>query len=194
MGADRVRRTTLVRLSGAGQEGVGEDATPIGEDQIAFQQAAPTQPVSGDWMFASFSSHLATLDLFLTPPQHDRLRSFRRWAFEAPRSILPFARRVGRSRTPSDGVATADRLARVPRGCGDGAYDCQQTLNRDAFQRVDSLLFATYNTLDRWLAGATGVISGFLARADSSLRLRRRARSCEELVERECVVIGADHR
>jgi len=30
-------------------------------------------------------------------------------------------------------------------------YDCAQTLNRDAFQRVDSLLFATYNTLDRWL-------------------------------------------
>lgn len=30
-------------------------------------------------------------------------------------------------------------------------YDCAQTLNRDAFRRVDSLLFATYNTLDRWL-------------------------------------------
>lgn len=88
MGADRVRRTTLVRLSGAGQEGVGEDATPIEEDQIAFQQAAPTQPVSGDWMFASFSSHLATLDPFRA---HDIVDLNGHPSLEAPSLPLPVA-------------------------------------------------------------------------------------------------------
>ncbi|HUA02911.1 MAG TPA: hypothetical protein VMB27_03340 [Solirubrobacteraceae bacterium] len=83
MGPDRVRRTTLIRLAGAGEEGVGEDATPIEEDQIVFQEAAPTLPVAGDHTVDSFSSHLATLDLYPKPPAHDRLRSFRRWAFES---------------------------------------------------------------------------------------------------------------
>src|SRR6516225_3197762 len=71
MGPDRVRRTTLIRLAGGGEEGVGEDATPVEDDQIAFQKAAPTLPVAGDWTVDSFSSHLATLDLYPEPPVHD---------------------------------------------------------------------------------------------------------------------------
>ena len=93
---ERVRRTTLVRLSGAGEEGIGEDATPVEEDQLAFQEAAPTLPVAGDWTLDSFSSHLAALDLYPTPPAHDRLRSFRRWAFESAALDLAL-RQVGRS-------------------------------------------------------------------------------------------------
>jgi L-alanine-DL-glutamate epimerase-like enolase superfamily enzyme len=83
MGPDRVRRTTVIRLSGAGEEGIGEDATPIEEDQVAFQEAPPTLPVVGDWTVDSFSAHLATLDLYPKPPAHDQLRSFRRWGFES---------------------------------------------------------------------------------------------------------------
>jgi hypothetical protein len=83
MGPDRIRRTTHLRLLGAGEEGVGEDATPIEDDQVAFQEAAPALSLAGDWTIGSFSSHLATLDLYPTPPAHDQLRSFRRWAFES---------------------------------------------------------------------------------------------------------------
>jgi len=93
MGADRVRRTSQVRLSGAGADGIGEDATPIEEDQLAFQEAAATLPVAGEWTIDSFSSHLATLDLYPKPPAHDRLRSFRRWAFES--AALDLALRQG---------------------------------------------------------------------------------------------------
>ena len=96
MGPDRIRRTTLVRLAGAGEEGVGEDATPIEEDQVAFQEAAATLPVAGEWTFDSFSTYLATLDLYPEPPQHDRLRSFRRWAFESAALDLAL-RQAGRS-------------------------------------------------------------------------------------------------
>jgi hypothetical protein len=65
MGPERVRRTTLIRLAGAGEEGVGEDITPVEEDQPTFQEAAPTLSFAGDWTVDSFSSHLATLDLHL---------------------------------------------------------------------------------------------------------------------------------
>jgi L-alanine-DL-glutamate epimerase-like enolase superfamily enzyme len=96
MGPDRIRRTTLVQLSGAGEEGNGEDATPIEEDQLAFQEAAPTLPVAGEWTIDSFSSHLAALDLYPAPPVRDRLRSFRRWAFESAALDLAL-RQAGRS-------------------------------------------------------------------------------------------------
>jgi L-alanine-DL-glutamate epimerase-like enolase superfamily enzyme len=96
VGADRIRRTTLVRLSGGGEDGIGEDATPIEEDQLAFQRAAPTLPVAGEWTIDSFSSHLATLDLYPAPPARDRLRSFRRWAFESAALDLAL-RQAGRS-------------------------------------------------------------------------------------------------
>ena len=96
IGPDRFRRTTLIRLVGGGEKGVGEDATPVEDDQIAFQKAAPTLPVAGDWTVDSFSSHLATLDLYPEPPVHDRLRSFRRWAFESAALDLAL-RQTGRS-------------------------------------------------------------------------------------------------
>jgi len=96
MGPDRIRRTTHVQLSGAGEEGIGEDATPIEEDQLAFQEAAPTLPVAGEWTIDSFSSHLAALDLYPAPPVHERLRSFRRWAFESAALDLAL-RQAGRS-------------------------------------------------------------------------------------------------
>ena len=96
MGPDRIRRTTHLHLTGAGEAGIGEDATPIEEDQLAFLQDAPTLPIAGEWTIDSFSSHLATLDLYPKPPQHDRLRSFRRWAFESAALDLAL-RQAGRS-------------------------------------------------------------------------------------------------
>ena len=96
VGPDRIRRTTLLALSGAGEEGIGEDATPTEEDQLALQEATPTLPLAGDWTIDSFSSHLATLDLYPTPPMHDQLRSYRRWALESAALDLAL-RQAGRS-------------------------------------------------------------------------------------------------
>jgi hypothetical protein len=82
MTADRIRRTTLIHLRGGGEEGVGEDATPIEEAQLAFQQAGPELPLAGEWTIDSFSAYLATLPL-IPPGPHDRARSFRQWGFES---------------------------------------------------------------------------------------------------------------
>lgn len=96
MTPERTRHSTVVRLVGGGQDGVGEDATPTEAEQLAFQRAAPTLPLSGDWTIDSFSAHLAAIDLFPEPPAHDRLRSFRRWAFESAALDLAL-RQAGRS-------------------------------------------------------------------------------------------------
>jgi hypothetical protein len=106
LSAERIRHTTVIRLLGDGQEGVGEDVTPTEPEQLAFQQAAATLALSGEWTIDSFSSHLATLELFPSPPPHELLRPFRRWAFES--AALDLALRQG-------GRSLAAALQRTPR-------------------------------------------------------------------------------
>jgi hypothetical protein len=77
------RRTTVIHLAGAGQDGIGEDITPTEPDQLAFQQAEPALALAGRWTIDSFSSHLDTVELFPTPPISPLLRTFRRWALES---------------------------------------------------------------------------------------------------------------
>jgi hypothetical protein len=86
MSSERVRRTTIIRLSGAGEEGAGEDATPIEDAQLAFQAGGPTLDLAGEWTIDSFSSHVATLDMDTAssdPRMGAWMRSFRQWAFES---------------------------------------------------------------------------------------------------------------
>jgi L-alanine-DL-glutamate epimerase-like enolase superfamily enzyme len=101
----RVRRTTVIRLRGGEEEGIGEDATPTEPEQLAFQAAPQTLPLAGDWTLESFSAQLDTLDLFPAPPPFPQLRSFRRWAFESAALDLAL-RQAGRS--------LADAVGRIP--------------------------------------------------------------------------------
>jgi L-alanine-DL-glutamate epimerase-like enolase superfamily enzyme len=78
-----VRSTTVIALSGGGEEGVGEDVTYANEDHDALNAAGATLPLSGSWTLASFSEHLASLDLFPQPPQAEVYRNYRAWAFES---------------------------------------------------------------------------------------------------------------
>jgi L-alanine-DL-glutamate epimerase-like enolase superfamily enzyme len=78
------RFTTVIRLQGGGEEGVGEDVTYEGALQLAQQEHGPTLPLAGEWTFDSFSDHLGTLDLFPAgPPDREVYRLYRRWAFES---------------------------------------------------------------------------------------------------------------
>lgn len=76
------RKTTVVHLIGAGCEGVGEDVVYDPADHEILQSAGPPQ-LAGEFTLASFSEHLATLDLFPEPPQQDVFRRYRTWAFES---------------------------------------------------------------------------------------------------------------
>jgi L-alanine-DL-glutamate epimerase-like enolase superfamily enzyme len=81
--SDFERVSTVLRLRGAGHEGVGEDVTYDAVDQELLQAAGPVQPLAGDWTLAGLSEHLAELDLFPEPPQRDASRLYRIWAYES---------------------------------------------------------------------------------------------------------------
>jgi hypothetical protein len=77
------RLSTVVRLHGAGEEGVGEDVTYDALDHVANQDAGPVLPLAGSQTLASFSARLAELELFPAPPVRDVSHLYRRWAFES---------------------------------------------------------------------------------------------------------------
>jgi L-alanine-DL-glutamate epimerase-like enolase superfamily enzyme len=77
------RKTTVVRLRGAGQDGIGEDVTYDAVDHEIMQAAGPTLALSGRFTLASFSEHLAGLSLFAEPPQRDVSARYRTWAYES---------------------------------------------------------------------------------------------------------------
>jgi hypothetical protein len=104
--SDFTRLSTLIKLHGGGEEGVGEDVTYQGLDHVALQDEGPTLDLAGSHTIDSFAQHLDELDLFPAPPVTEVSRLYRRWAFES--SALDLAlRQAGRS--------LADVLDRQPR-------------------------------------------------------------------------------
>ncbi len=77
------RKSTVIALAGAGQEGLGEDVTYDAVDQEILQAAGPVLPLAGEWTMGSFSEHVAALDLFPQEPQREVSRRYRVWAYES---------------------------------------------------------------------------------------------------------------
>ena len=105
-GEDFTRYTTLIRLSGGGHEGIGEDVTYDGLDHVAFQSEGTGLPLAGSYSLDSFSARLEGLELWQTPPTRETSRDFRRWALESAALDLAL-RQADRS--------LADALGREPR-------------------------------------------------------------------------------
>jgi hypothetical protein len=100
------RVTTVVRLRGGGEEGLGEDVTYDADAQRRQQAAGPVLPLAGRWTLDSFSRHLDGLDLFGgAAPYLPAFLHYRRWAFESAAADLAL-RQAGRS--------LADVLDRTP--------------------------------------------------------------------------------
>ena len=91
-----VRSTTVIAMEGNGHDGLGEDVTYAAEDHDALNAAGPVLPLAGSWTLASFSAHLAGLDLFPAPPHDEVYRNYRAWGFEAAALDLAL-RQAGRS-------------------------------------------------------------------------------------------------
>jgi L-alanine-DL-glutamate epimerase-like enolase superfamily enzyme len=77
------RITTLVRLVGAGADGLGEDVGVFKEDGTTLHETRPPLPLAGEWTLGSFCDHLATLALWPDPPEWEVALRFRNWAFES---------------------------------------------------------------------------------------------------------------
>jgi hypothetical protein len=100
------RLSTVIRLSGGGVEGIGEDVTYDQLDHIAFQDAGATLDLAGSQTVGDFAERIGALDLFPAPPVREVSRLYRRWAFES--AALDLALRQGAS-------SLAERLGREPR-------------------------------------------------------------------------------
>jgi L-alanine-DL-glutamate epimerase-like enolase superfamily enzyme len=81
--SDFERKSTVIRLTGAGHEGQGEDVTYDAVDHDILQAAGPNLPLQGSWTIGSFSEQLAALDLFPKEPQREVSRRYRIWAYES---------------------------------------------------------------------------------------------------------------
>jgi len=81
--SDFERKTTVIRLRGHGEQGLGEDVVYEAVDHDVAQRAGPVLPLAGDWTMRSFSEHIATLDLFPEPPQREVSPLYRTWAYES---------------------------------------------------------------------------------------------------------------
>jgi L-alanine-DL-glutamate epimerase-like enolase superfamily enzyme len=77
------RKSTVIRMSGAGEEGLGEDVTYDAVDQEILQAAGPSLPLAGTYTVESFSAHLAALELFPEPPAREVSARYRTWAYES---------------------------------------------------------------------------------------------------------------
>lgn len=89
------RKSTVIRMSGAGHEGEGEDVTYDAVDHDILQAAGAGLPLEGSWTIGSFAERLATLDLFPAEPQREVSRRYRTWAYES--AALDLALRQART-------------------------------------------------------------------------------------------------
>lgn len=97
--------TTVVRLRGRGEEGLGEDVTWDQIDHIEFMRHPTPQGLAGGWTLAELSANLGEIDLFPVDPCRPASRLYRRWAFES--AALDLGLRQA-------GLSLAGALARTP--------------------------------------------------------------------------------
>lgn len=84
LGPDFRRLTTVIRLQGAGEEGVGEDVCYDPAEHETQAASGPVLPLQGEWTIDSLSRHLDGLDLFHGGPAiYPMSGDYRRWAYES---------------------------------------------------------------------------------------------------------------
>ena len=106
--SDFTRLTTLIRMHGGGEEGVGEDVVYDALDHVAQQDAGPVLDLTGPRTLGELCELAGSLDLFpaAEPVRGDVSRLYRRWAFES--AALDLALRQA-------GESLAGRLGIEPR-------------------------------------------------------------------------------
>ncbi len=77
------RRTTVIRLSGDGHDGVGEDVNYDPFEHPRFQAWEGLVDLRGEWTLASFADAVAAGPLAPEAPAHAVDANYRRWAFES---------------------------------------------------------------------------------------------------------------
>lgn len=106
LGPEFRRLTTVIRLSGGGEEGVGEDVCYDPAEHETQAAAGPVLPLAGEWTIDSLSQRLDGLDLFHAgAPVYPMSGDYRRWAYES--AALDLALRQA-------GIPLHEALGRAP--------------------------------------------------------------------------------
>ena len=100
------RVSTVVRLRGAGADGVGEEVSYDAPDHDTLQATGPVLPLAGTRTLGAFCDHLEGLDLWPAPPGREASRNYRVWAYES--AALDLALR-------QSGTTLHERLGITPR-------------------------------------------------------------------------------
>jgi hypothetical protein len=118
--SDFTRKTSVIRLHGGGEEGVGEDVTYEATEHDKQLARGPVLPLGGEWTLGTFSRHLETVPLFEHEPERAVYKTYRRWAFESAaldlalrQAGLSLAEAVGRALRPLTFVVSM-RLGEPP--------------------------------------------------------------------------------
>jgi hypothetical protein len=78
-----LRKTTVVHLHGAGEDGIGEDVTYDAAEHDRLQERGPSLSLAGEWTLHTFSQHLATQPLFEPLPERLVYVDYRTWATQS---------------------------------------------------------------------------------------------------------------
>ncbi len=108
LSAEFTRPSTIVRMRGGGEEGIGEDVVYTVLDHIAHRDAGPVHDLTAPATLGELCERLGGLDLFPgAPPEYEASLDFRRWAFESAaldlalrQAGLPLHEAVGRDPRP----------------------------------------------------------------------------------------------
>jgi L-alanine-DL-glutamate epimerase-like enolase superfamily enzyme len=101
------RGSTIVRLQGGGEEGIGEDVAYEVLDHIAHRDAGPVNDLSSATTLGQLCELIGTLDLYASsPPEREVSRLYRRWAYES--AALDLALR-------QNGLSLHEALGRDPK-------------------------------------------------------------------------------
>lgn len=78
------RPSTLIRIHGGGETGLGEDVVYDTLDHVAHRDAGPVNDLTAPATLGEFCELIGSLDLFAgSPPVRDFSRRYRRWAYES---------------------------------------------------------------------------------------------------------------
>jgi hypothetical protein len=108
------RPSTLIRLRGDGEEGIGEDVVYDVLDHIAHRDAGPVHDFAAVSTLGELCEQVGELDLFPTAaPAMEASRHYRRWAFESAaldlalrQAGVPFHEAIGREPQPLEFVCS----------------------------------------------------------------------------------------
>jgi L-alanine-DL-glutamate epimerase-like enolase superfamily enzyme len=106
--AEFTRPSTIVRMRGGREEGIGEDVAYTVLDHIAHRDAGPVHDFTAPTTLGELCELIGTLDLFEgAPPEYEASRHYRRWAFESAaldlalrQAGIPLHEAVGRDPRP----------------------------------------------------------------------------------------------